>query len=161
MTPGAERRDGTAGVRDDGPMRAVGRRGVLVGIVGSLLAACGLGGRADVGAVQDALRAAVEALPEHLDGLVQFQDSASAGTFIGGVLVLVGEDRTEVEQSLLAVLGTVARTYREQSGVRKAFVRLEGHPAGDAATRVLAADVVAPASGANVTTDDLEAHFGL
>ena len=37
-------------------MRGVGRRGVLVGIVGSLLAACGFGGRSDVGAVQDALR---------------------------------------------------------------------------------------------------------
>ena len=55
-------------VGDDGPMRGVGRRGVLVGIVGSLLAACGLGGRSDVGAVQDALRTAVEALPGHLGG---------------------------------------------------------------------------------------------
>ena len=69
-----------------------------MGIVGSLLAACGLGGRSDVGAVQDALRTAVEALPEHLDGLVQFQDSTSAGTTIDGVLVLEGEDRASVEQ---------------------------------------------------------------
>lgn len=36
----------------------------------------------------------------------------------------------------------------------------EAHPEGDAALRVLAADVVEPASGANVTTDDLEAQLG-
>jgi hypothetical protein len=133
---------------------------VLVGIVGSLLAACGLGGRSDAGAVQEALRTAVEALPEHREGLVQFQDSTSAGTTIGGVRALAGEDRAGVEQSLLTVLETVSRTYREQPGVRRAFVRLEAHPEGDESTRVLAADVVEPASGANVTTDDLEAQLG-
>ena len=141
-------------------MRGVGRRGVLVGIVGSLLAACGFGGRSDVGAVQDALRTAVEALPEHRGGLVQFQDSTNAGTTIGGVLVLAGGDRAGVEQSLRTVLETVSRTYREQPGVRRAFVRVEAHPEGDAALRVLAADVVEPSSGANVTTDDLEAQLG-
>jgi hypothetical protein len=133
---------------------------VLVGIVGSLLAACGLGGRSDVDAVQNALRAAVEALPEHLDGVVHFRDSASAGTSIGGVLVLEGEDRADIEQSLLAVLETVGRTYREQPDTRKAFVRIEAHPEGDDVMRVLSADVVEPASGANVTTDDLEAQLG-
>ena len=131
-----------------------------MGILGSLLAACGMGGRSDVDAVAAALRDAVEALPEHLDGLVQFQDSTSAGTTIGGVLVLEGEDRASVEQSLLTVLETVSRTYREQPGVRRAFVRVEAHPEGDAALRVLAADVVEPSSGANVTTDDLEAQLG-
>lgn len=131
-----------------------------MGIVGSLLAACGLGGRSDAGAVQDALRAAVEALPEHRDGLVQFQDSASAGTTIGGVLSLAGEGRAEVEDSLRTVLETVGRTYREQPDTRKAFVRIEAHPEGDDATRVLSADVVEPASGANVTTDDLETQLG-
>lgn len=131
-----------------------------MGILGSLLAACGRGGRSDVDAVQDALRTAVEALPEHLDGLVQFQDSTTAGTTIGGVLVLVGKDRDGVEHSLRTVLETVGRTYREQPGVRKAYVRIEAHPEGDAGTRVLAADVVEPASGANVTTEDLEAQLG-
>lgn len=131
-----------------------------MGIVGSLLAACGLGGRSDVGAVQDALRAAVEALPEHLGGLVQYQDSASTGTTISGVLVLAGEDRAAVEQSLRTVLAAVLRTYREQPGARRAYVRIEAHPEGDARTRVLSADVVTPSSGANVTTDDLEAQLG-
>ena len=48
-------------VRHNGPMtgRDIGRRGALVGIIASLLAACGVGGRSDVDAVQDALRAAV------------------------------------------------------------------------------------------------------
>ena len=58
------------------------------------------------------------------------------------------------------MLETVSRTYREQPGVRRAFVRIEAHPEVDAALRVLAADVVEPASGANVTTDDLEAQLG-
>ena len=45
------------GVRDDGTMTArIGRRGVLVGILGSLLAACGMGGSSDVDAVAAALR---------------------------------------------------------------------------------------------------------
>lgn len=131
-----------------------------MGIVTGLLAACGLGGRRDPSAVQEALRTAVEALPEHLDGLVQFQDSASAGTTISGVLVLAGEDRAGVESSLLTVLETVSGTYREQPGTRRAFVRIEAHPEGDSATRVLAADLVEPASGANVTTDDLAAQLG-
>ncbi|MGO1198624.1 MAG: hypothetical protein ACTMKY_01840 [Dermabacteraceae bacterium] len=139
---------------------AIGRRGVLVGIIGSLLTACGLGGRSDVTAVQEALRGAVQALPEHLDGKVQFQDSTSAGTTISGVLVLAGRDRAEIEQSLLIVLETVSDTYDQQSGVRTAFVRIEGHPEGDRGTRVVAADVVTPTSGANVTTEDLAAHFG-
>ena len=139
----------------------IGRRGALVGIIASLLAACGVGGRSDVGAVQDALRAAVEALPEHLEGLVQYQDSPNAGTTISGVLTLAGDDREQIEQSLLAVLETAVRTYRAQPGVRTAFVRLEAHPEGDRATRVVSADVVEPSSGANTTTDDLAAHFGL
>lgn len=132
-----------------------------MGIIASLLAACGVGGRSDVGAVQDALHAAVEALPEHLEGQVQYQDSTNAGTTIGGVLTLAGEDREQVEQSLLTVLESVVHTYREQPDVRTAYVRLEGHPEGDRATRVVSADVVAPTSGANITTDDLAAHFDL
>lgn len=131
-----------------------------MGIVGSLLAACGMGGRSDVGAVQDALRAAVEALPEHRGGLVQFQDSTNAGTTIGGVLILAGTDREQVEESLLSVLVTVLGTYREQPNVRTAFVRIEAHPEGDTATRVLTTDVITPSSGANATTEDLEAQFG-
>lgn len=131
-----------------------------MGIIGSLLTACGLGRRSDVTAVQDALRGAVEALPEHLAGKVQFQDSANAGTTISGVLVLAGQDRAQIEQSLLVVLETVSGTYDEQPGVRTAFVRLEAHPEGDRETRAMTADVVPPSSGANVTTEDLAARFG-
>lgn len=130
-----------------------------MGIIGGLLAACGLGGRSDLETVTSALRAAVEALPEHQDGQVQFQDSANAGTTISGVLVLAGEDRAQVEGSLLTVLETVSSTYEQQSGVRTAFVRIEAHPAGDRETRVTSADVIPPSSGANVTTEDLAAHF--
>lgn len=132
-----------------------------MGIIASLLAACGVGGRSDVDAVQDALRAAVQELPEHLDGAVQFQDSSTAGTTLSGVLVLAGEDREQIEQSLLTVLETVTRTYLAQPDVRTAYVRLEAHPDGDRSTRVTTADVVPPASGANPTTDDLATHFDL
>lgn len=131
-----------------------------MGIVGSLLAACGLGGRSDVEGVTAALRTAVEALPEHRDGQVQFQDSANAGTTISGVLVLAGQDRGRVEESLLTVLETVSATYEQQSGVRTAFVRIEAHPDGDRETRVASADVVPPSSEANVTSEDLVVHFG-
>lgn len=131
-----------------------------MGIIAGLLTACGLGPRSDVPEVQAALRGAVEALPEHLDGLVQFQDSTSAGTTISGVLVLAGRERAEIEQSLLAVLEAVNAAYARQPGVRTSFVRLEAHPEGDRSTRVMTADVVAPSSGANVTTEDLGAHFG-
>ena len=95
-----------------------------MGIIASLLAACGVGGRSDVDAVQDALRAAVQELPEHLDGAVQFQDSSTAGTTLSGVLVLAGEDREQIEQSLLTVLETVTRTYLAQPDVRTAYVRV-------------------------------------
>jgi len=130
-----------------------------VGILGSLLAACGMGGRSDVDAVAAALRDAVEALPEHLDGEVRFQDSANAGTFVSGVLVLAGQEREAVETSLLRVLQTVDLVYREQARVRTAFVRIEAHPAGDRGLRVLATDVIPAGSAANITTDDLTAFF--
>ncbi|ASK65785.1 hypothetical protein CFK39_07975 [Brachybacterium avium] len=130
-----------------------------MGIIASLLTACGLGGRSDAAAVQEALRVAVEALPEHRTGKVQFQDSNSAGTTISGVLVLAGRDRAQIEQSLLVVLEAVSDTYDQQPGVRTAFVRIEAHPEGDRATRVMSADAVAPSSGANTTTEDLTAYF--
>lgn len=133
-----------------------------MGIIEGLLTACGLGGlggRSDVDAVTAALRTAVEGLPEHLDGLVQFQDSATAGTAIGGVLVLAGRDRAEVARSLLLVLETVSRTYDQQQGARTAAVRIEAHPEGDRDTRVRAAELVPPSSGADVTTEDLAAHL--
>lgn len=139
-------------------MRAT-RRAVLVGGLALSLAACGR--RSDVGAVRAALQSAVEALPVYDDGQVQYQDSASAGTTISGVLTLQGADRTAVAASLEHVLEAVARTYRDQADVRSAFVRLEAHPAGDSATRVLTTEVVAPSSGAKTTTDDLDAHFDL
>lgn len=130
-----------------------------MGIIASLLAACGLGGRSDVAAVQEALRVAVEALPEHRAGNVQFQDSTSAGTTISGVLVLAGQDRAQIEQSLLVVLEAVSDTYDRQPGVRTALVRIEAHPEGDRTARVMTADAVAPTSDADTTTEDLTAHF--
>ncbi len=120
----------------------------------------GLGPRSDAESVAAALQEAVRARPEHREGQVHFQDSANAGTVISGVLALAGEDREQVEASLRSVLETVVRTYAEQPGARTAFVRLEAHPVGDRGTRVMPADVVAPSAGANVTTDDLAAHFG-
>lgn len=132
-----------------------------MGIVASLLTACGLGPRSDAEAVAAALQEAVAAHPEHLDGQVRFQDSTNAGTTISGVLALAGEDRDQVEASLLSVLETVVRTYAQQPGVRTAYVRLEAHPDGDRRTRVMSAEVVEPSSGANVTTEDLAAHFGV
>lgn len=135
------------------------RRAVLLGALILPVAACGR--RSDVPAVQVALRSAVEALPEHIAGLVQYQDSTSAGTTISGVLTLQGSDRAAVTASLERVLEAVARTYRDQADVRTAFVRLEAHPADDPATRVLTTEVVAPSAGANTTTDDLDAHFDL
>ena len=135
------------------------RRAVLLGGLALSVGACGR--RSDVSAVQAALRSAVEALPEHVDGLVHYQDSGSAGTTIGGVLTLQGADRGAVAASLERVLETVARTYRDQADVRTAFVRVEAQPADDSATRVLTTEVVAPSEGANTTTDDLDAHFDL
>lgn len=130
-------------------------------ILASLLSAVGLGPRSDAEAVTVALQEAVRARPEHRKGQVHFQDSANAGTVISGVLALAGEDREQVEASLRSVLETVVRTYAEQPGARTAFVRLEAHPEGDRGTRVVPADLVAPSAGANVTTDDLAAHFGV
>lgn len=135
-----------------------------MGIIGTLLNACGVGGgedRSDVKAVQEALQDAVELQSEHLDGAVRFQDSSQEGTVISGVFTVAGEDRAKVTACFAEVLDTVVRTYREQEGVRTACVRLAAHPAGDRATRVTTADVVAPADGEDVTTDDLAAHFGL
>ncbi|WP_422116019.1 hypothetical protein [Brachybacterium sp. UNK5269] len=129
-------------------------------IIARLLTPSG-GPRRDAAAVADALQEAVRARPEHRAGRVHFQDSRTAGTVIAGVLALAGEDREQVAASLRSVLETVARTYAAQPGTRTAFVRLEAHPEGDRGTRVMPADVVAPATGPNVTTDDLAAHFGV
>lgn len=141
-------------------MVSIARRALLIGALGTSLAACG-GSRSDIPAVTAALQQAVEALPEYRSGKVHFQDSATAGTFIGGVLALEGADRDAVASSLEAVLEAVIRTYRDQPDVRSAHVRLETSPASDSSTRVLTTDVVTPSEGANATTDDLEDHFGL
>lgn len=133
-----------------------------MGIVGTLLSAClGRRPRSDASAVQSALVDAVGQMPEHIDGALRFQDAMNAGTRISGNLTLAGGDRAGVEASLSSVLETVIRTYREQADVRTASVLLEAHPEGDAATRVMASDVVPPGDGTRVTTDDLAAHFGL
>lgn len=139
---------------------ALARRSLLLAPIALGVAACG-DRRSDVPAVQAALQAAVESLPAWRGGQIQYQDSASAGTTISGVLVLAGDDRDAVAASLTSVLEAVIRTYVDQPQTRTAYVRLEGHPEGDRSTRVEAADVVQPAEGANVTTDDLTEHFGL
>ncbi|WP_241241516.1 hypothetical protein [Brevibacterium linens] len=145
-------------------MGRFGRRGFFaasIGVAGIALSGCFRQAQTDPAAVADALRSAVTAMPEHLDGEVQFQDSFSAGTTIGGVLTLAGSSSYEVADSLHAVLETIIRTYVDQPGTDTAFVRVEGHPSGDAATRVLAADIIPAASGANVTTDDLAEFYGI
>lgn len=139
-------------------MRAT-RRAVLLGGLALSVGACGR--RSDARAVQEALQSAVSALPVYVDGRVQYQDSATAGTTISGVLTLQGADRTAVAAALGSVLEAVARTYREQPHVRTAFVRLEAHPTGNPAERVPTAGVVPPSTGSNTTTDDLDAHFDL
>ena len=145
-------------------MGRFGRRGFFaasLGVAGIALSGCFRQAQTDPAAVADALRSAVTAMPEHLDGEVQFQDSFSAGTTIGGVLTLAGSSSYEVADSLHAVLETIIRTYVDQPGTDTAFVRVEGHPSSDAATRVLAADIIPAASGANVTTDDLAEFYGI
>ncbi len=141
-------------------MARIARRGLLLGALGAPLAACG-GRRSDIPAVTAALQEAVEARPEYRDGQVQFQDSSSAGTFINGVLTLEGADRDAVASSLEAVLEAVIRAYQDEPDVRAAQVRLEAHPAHDAGTRVLTADVVPPSEDSTTTTDDLDEHFGI
>ena len=126
-----------------------------MGIVGSLLAACGMGGRSDVDAVAAALRDAVEALPEHLDGEVRFQDSANAGTFVSGVLVLAGQEREAVETRRRACCGR--STYRA-GAVRR--VRADrGTPLRGIAACASWRRTDPAGSAANITTDDLTAFF--
>lgn len=137
----------------------MGRRSLLVGAVGLTLTACG--GRSDIAAVRNALQEAVEGLGEYRGGQIQYQDSSTAGTIISGILDLAGDDRDGVAESLTAVLEAVIRAYREQPDVRTAFVRIRGQLVADANTRVESNETVRPSSGANVTTDDLEEHFGL
>lgn len=131
-----------------------------MGIVGTLLAACGIGGRSDTDAVSAALQAAVDAVPAHLDGTVQYQDTTMAGTRIDGVMIVAGQERDAVAGDLEALLEAVIRAYRAQPRTRTATVRLEARPAAESALRVRTADVIDPADGATVTTEDLARHFG-
>lgn len=145
-------------------MGRFGRRGFLaasLGFTGFALSGCFWRSTSDPSAVADALNSAVAALPEHIDGRLQFRDSFSAGTAIGGVLTLAGRNSSEVADSLRAVLEAIIRTYVDQPGTDTAFVRVEGHPDGDTAIRVHAVDIVPASSGANVTTDDLAEFFDL
>ena len=146
-------------VRDNEAVRRIGRRGVLMGVVGSLLAACGIRGRSDVAAVSAALQAAVDAVPAHIDGTVQYQDTGMAGTRIDGVMIVTGQDRDAVAHDLEALLEAVIGAYRDQPRTRTATVRMEARPAADSALRVKTADVIDPAEGVTVTTEDLERHF--
>lgn len=138
----------------------IARRSALGAVIAIPLVACGRD-RSDISAVQAALQQTVESLAVWVDGQIQYQDSATAGTTISGVLTLAGEDRDAVAASLTDVLEAIIRTYSNQPKTRTGFVRVEGHPEGDRSLRVRSADVVRPAKGANVTTDDVVEHFGL
>ncbi len=137
----------------------LGRRAALGGVLAISLTACSR--RSDVPTVTTALQEAVESVPEYRDGTVGYQDSFSAGTTINGVLAVAGQDRAALVDGLTVLLETVIRTYAEQPGVREAFVRIRVHPEGHAGPVVTSEDVVEPAEGANVTTDDLINHFGI
>lgn len=131
-----------------------------MGVITMLLAACTGGGRADADAVQRALQDAAEDGPELADGTIHFQDRAKTGTSIAGVLAVnaAGDD---VPAAFEAILERIARAYREQPRTRTASVLLEAHPADDVDQRIRITDILAPSSGATVTSDDLAAHFGL
>lgn len=129
-----------------------------------LLAGCTLlggGERSDPEAVQAELRSAAEALPEHLEGNVFFQDSTMTGTTISGVLEVTGDDRESTLAAYTTVLETVIRVYLEQPGVGTATVRLEAHPANDDVMRLFPSDVLGLDEQRNVTSDELAEHFGL
>lgn len=150
-----------------GVSAAITRRVLFAGGVATLglaLAGCGIlgaGERSDPEAVQRALQGAVEALPEYADGTVQYVDGISSGTTISGVLRVKSTSREESERALTRIHEALIRTYLTQPSVRKAFVRMTVSPHDDASGTVDSADVAPPEEGANTTTDDLAAQFGL
>jgi len=133
-------------------------------LAAAALAGCGLlgaGERSDEEAVQRALQAAVEELPEYADGTVQYADGISSGRTISGVLRVNSASREQTERALTRIHEALIRAYVGQPHVQKAFVRLSAAPSDDAAASVESAEVAPPREGANTTTDDLMAQFGL
>lgn len=112
-------------------------------------------------AVQEALQGAVEALPEHIDGTVHFQDSGMTGTVINGVLIVAGDDRDEALASFTKILETTLRVYLEQSGVGTATVRLEARLDPESSMRLFPSDVLGLDEQRNVDSDELAEYFGL
>ncbi|MGO1838634.1 MAG: hypothetical protein ACTH2J_01660 [Candidatus Microbacterium stercoravium] len=143
------------------------RRALFAGGVASLaltLTGCvhlGLGERSDAEAVQRALQAEVEALPEYADGTVKYVDGVSSGTTISGVLRVRSSSREQTEQALNRIHEALVRTYIEQPYVRRSFVRMTVSPSDDAQATVESADVAPTEYGATPTTDDIIAQFGL
>lgn len=137
------------------------RTAIAGGAAGLLLLAAGCGARSDIPAVREALQSAMEDVPGYVAGTLHYQDQATVGTTIGGVLAVTGSTREESADVLADILETVTRTYLDQPNVRTAFVRLSAHPQSDESTTVETGDIVPTGDGGNTTTDDLAEHFGL
>lgn len=151
-----------------GAVGAFARRALFAGVVATLglatVVGCGViggGERSDAEAVQRALQAAVEELPEYADGTVQYSDGISSGMTISGVLRVNAASREQTQRALTRIHETLIRTYVAQPHVQEAFVRLSAAPSDDAAAVVESAEVAPSAEGANTTTDDLVVQFGL
>src|SRR5699024_577073 len=99
--------------RVDIPVRGVSagitRRTLFVGGVATLglaLVGCGVlgdGERSEPETVQHELQTAVEALPEYVDGTVQYVDGISSGTTISGVLRVNSTSREQTERALTRI----------------------------------------------------------
>lgn len=126
-----------------------------------MLLGAGCARRSDIPTVRDAMQAEMEDVPGYVDGTIQYQDQATTGTVINGVLVITATTREEAVEVLARILEAVTRTYIIQSNTRTAYVRITARAEHDDAVDVSTGDIVAPADGGNATTDDLAEHFGL
>ncbi|KID30012.1 hypothetical protein [Prauserella rugosa] len=138
------------------------RRTAILGVAASALTACGAAGRprADVPAVEAALHAAVRARPGYVSGRVRYQDGVGPGTRISGNITLAADDHGRAIAEFTDVLRAVHGAYRNQENTRTASVRLRAHWGGDTRNMIDPDEVVRPADGLTVDTDDLARHFG-
>ncbi|EYT49038.1 hypothetical protein M3C58_08085 [Brachybacterium muris] len=132
----------------------------MAGLLGTLLAACGVNRGPDDATVTAALQQAVEGSEHYVVGSIRYLSSFSRGTAIDGALTLRAADHDELLTAYDDVLQRLSAAYRELSPKDPAQVAVIARAEADRGLSAAAEDVVPPASAGHPDTDDLAAHYG-
>lgn len=132
----------------------------MAGLLGTLLAACGVRRGPDDATVTAALQQAVEGSEHYVAGTLRYLSTASRGTAIDGALTLRAAGHEELLTAYDDALQRLSTAYQELSPKGPAQVAVIARAEADRGISAAAEDVVPPATAGHPDTDDLAAHYG-